>query len=117
MPTKHGTIAPPTPQTTEPPAIPIALRRASIVLNEKNEVAEKAYGIWDMTALRDVRIHGKQIAAGDTFRVHGGIAWQLAMQNDAAFSDDRTAKESAIIKDAVRLGLPPKISELAAFAK
>jgi hypothetical protein len=116
-PQHHGQLEPDEARPRARPVLPMLLRGSGLTQNLPYDEAIEKYGIWKVTILQNVWVHGKLLRPNDTAELDGATVQLLVGQGRAYVTDKRLAEENSIIDQAVALGLPTKIRELASFAQ
>lgn len=116
-PTHYGELLPDEPAPRARPVLPIQLRGSGLTSNLPYDEAVERYGLWKCKVLKTVWCHGRLLRPGDTCELDGATLQLLVGQGKASVTDPRLAEENSIIDQAVALGLPTKIRELASFAQ
>ena len=116
-PKNFGQLEPDEPTPRARPVLPMILRGSGLTQNLPYDEAIEKYGIWKVTILKNVWVHGKLLQPNDEAELDGSTVQMLVGQGRAVVSDKRLAAENSIIDQAVALGLPTKIRELVSFAQ
>jgi hypothetical protein len=91
------------------PVLPMILRGSGLTSNLDYDESVDRYGLWKVTILKNVWVHGKLLRPNDTAELDGATVQQLVGSGRATVTDKRLAAENSIIDQAVALGLPTKI--------